>query len=280
MDIKNIIARFLDVGEEPTQVLTPIEGYEKKPLVSLEESTQQIKNLLHDIDKMLWITKCNSTKPANDLTQEESAAIHLYTMQWSEGHNSLYDLLNKRLRSAHRDSLRPWFSYLKLIITALYKLPSKKMVVWRGVRGNLSDEYDTDKIWWGFSSCTETIDVIERFIGNSGKRTIFMIECMNGKAIQPHSYFKDENEILLMPGTYLRVMNKFSPGNDLYMIQLQETAAPYELIKPPFIAQPSPLKTSLPSNITTLTENMASVSVTTVQPKSKIYCALFFSNSH
>ena len=60
--------------------------------------------------------------------------------------------------------------------------------------------YLDDFIWWGASSCTETMKVMEKFVGRSGVRTLFMIECINGKSIKSHSFYKDENEIILMPG--------------------------------------------------------------------------------
>jgi hypothetical protein len=116
----------------------------------------------------------------------------------------------------------------------LYKLPSLKKTIWRGIRGNVSDLYQDDFIWWGVSSCTETMPVMERFIGRSGVRTIFMIDCIHGKAIKSHSFYKDENEIILMPGTYLRVIDKWSPSDDLYMIRLQEATPPYQLVASPF----------------------------------------------
>ena len=128
--------------------------------------------------------------------------------KWSESYDSLYDLFNRTLRSAKRNELKPWFSYLKLIMTALYKLPPVKKTVWRAIRGEVDHQYKKDKIWWGFSSCTEIREVAERFVGQSGVRTLFKIECINGRSIQSHSYFKDENEILLMPGTYLEVSKK------------------------------------------------------------------------
>ncbi|CAF1331812.1 unnamed protein product, partial [Didymodactylos carnosus] len=144
------------------------------------------------------------------------------------------------LRSQNRDTLIPWFSYLKLFLTALYKLPSFKGTIWRGVSGNISDQYDEDQIWWGASSCTETMNVMEGFVGLDGVRTLFNIECINGKAIRSHSYYKTENEILLMPGTYLQIVSKWSPAKDLYIIHLRETAAPYQTIAPP-CDPPSPL---------------------------------------
>jgi hypothetical protein len=162
-------------------------------------------------------------------------------MESSEDHDSFYALLNEKLRSEKRNDLKSWYSYMKLFLTALYKLPSLKRVVWRGIRKNVSDLYKKDCIWWGVSSCTETMEVLEKFVGGAKVRTIFMIECINGKAIKSHSHYKEENEIILMPGTYLRVVGKWSPASGLYMIQLREETPPF-----PFLT--SPLNTSLSSS--------------------------------
>ncbi|CAF3911805.1 unnamed protein product [Rotaria magnacalcarata] len=70
------------------------------------------------------------------------------------------------------------------------------------------------------------------------KKNKFMIEFINGKAIKSYSFYKDENEILLMPGTYLCVIDRWSPVNDLYIIHLREETPPCKLIVPPF-NQPS-----------------------------------------
>jgi hypothetical protein len=236
---KSVNARFLDAKEEPSQVLLPIRGYAKEPLLPLDEAVQPVHELLDDLDIMVDTAKQNSKKPADGLTSNESSAIHLYTMQWEEPNVSLYTMLNSTLRSERRETLRPWFRYLKLVLTALYKLPSLKSTVWRGVRGNLSDQYDEDQIWWGFSSCTESVEVMEQFVGKSGVRTLFNIECINGKAIRAHSFYKKESEILLLPGTYLRVVGKWSPAEDLYIIHLRETPAPRPYLEPPFISTES-----------------------------------------
>ncbi|CAF0775594.1 unnamed protein product [Adineta ricciae] len=236
----NTNLRFLDVGEEPNQVLLPIRGYAKEPLLPLEEAVQPISELLDDLEIMVHTAKSNSKKPADGLTVDESAAIHLYTMQWEEPNVSLFTKLNTTLRSKRREPLKPWFRYLKLALTALFKLPSVKATVWRGVRGNLSDQYDEEHIWWGFSSCTESMKVMEQFVGTTGVRTLFNIECINGKAIQKHSFYKDESEVLLLPGTYFRVVGKWSPAKDLYMIQLRETPAPHVYLEPPFGSAPAP----------------------------------------
>jgi hypothetical protein len=226
--------RFSDVDQEPTGPLTPIEGYEKKPLVPLEEAVKRIKEQVTDIDRMVWLAKRDLSLPADGLTSEESAAIRLYTMEWPKHHESIYIQLNRALRSEERDRLRPWFSYLKLILTALYKLPSIKGIVWRGICGDVSEDYKKDYIWWGFSSCTTRMEIMQQFTGSSDVSTIFMIECVHGKSISNYSQLKKENEILLMPGTFLRVVDKCKLTKGLHMIHLQETNPPHQLIAPPF----------------------------------------------
>ncbi|CAF2706488.1 unnamed protein product [Rotaria sp. Silwood2] len=236
------MSRFLDANEEPSQTLLPIAGYEKEELLPLEEAVRPITTLLYDLDTKVYIAKRNSQKPADGLTCDQSAAINLYTIEWEEPHDSLYTLLNRTLRSSERKALKPWFSYLKLFLTALYKLPSTKGVIWRGIRGDVYDQYNIDQVWWGVSSCTETMQVMERFVGRSGVRTLFTIECISGKAIGAHSFYKNENEIVLMPGTYLRVKDKWSPNENLYMIHLREENPPYQFIAPPFSKESTSMK--------------------------------------
>ncbi|CAF1003341.1 unnamed protein product [Rotaria sp. Silwood1] len=233
------MSRFLDANEEPSQTLLPIAGYEKEELVSLEEAVRPITTLLYDLDTKVYIAKRNSQKPADGLTCNQSAAINLYTIEWEEPHDSLYTILNRTLRSSERKALKPWFSYLKLFLTALYKLPSTKGVIWRGIRDDVYDQYNIDQVWWGVSSCTATMQVMEQFVGRSGVRTLFTIECISGKAIGAHSFYKNENEIVLMPGTYLRVVAKWSPNENLYMIHLREENPPCQFIAPPFIKESS-----------------------------------------
>ncbi|CAM2710070.1 unnamed protein product [Rotaria socialis] len=270
-------ARFLDLNEEPHQVLLPIRGYAKEPLLPLEDAIEPINELLSDLDMMVDTAKRNSKKPADGLSPNESAAIHLYTMQWEEPNVSLFTMLNKILRSKRREPLRPWFRYLKLVLTALFKLPSLKATIWRGVQGNLSDQYDDDQVWWGFSSCTESLNVTEQFVGKSGVRTLFTIECINGKAIRAHSHYKEESEILLLPGTYFRVVGKSNPAKDLYIIHLRETPAPRQYLEPPFTSTssdsfvttgpatstptPTPIKKPI-SNVETLPSSAAAAAAT------------------
>jgi hypothetical protein len=157
-----------------------------------------------------------------------------------DGGPSLYVLLNRSLRAAIRDDLKPWFLYLKLFLTALHKLPSQTRRVWRGIRGvDLSPKYKTGTkfAWWGVSSCTADMQLLESelFLGKTGQRTLFSIECINGKAVGAHSYFKKtEQEIILMPGSYFEVIGQLNPAPGLNIIELKEIIPPMTLVKPPF----------------------------------------------
>lgn len=78
----------------------------------------------------------------------------------------------------------------------------------------------------------------EDFLGQRGLRTLFLIECRNGRVVTSHSYFKEtEREIVLMPGSYFEVMGQLNPGDDLHIVQLREIKPPYPPIKLPLIKQ-------------------------------------------
>lgn len=77
---------------------------------------------------------------------------------------------------------------------------------------------------------------------------MFSIETSSGKIIRGHSYFQHEDEIILPPGRYLRVVDKSSPAHDLHIIHLREITPPYPMLVPPFDLQMSrELSSSKPS---------------------------------
>ncbi|CAF3271939.1 unnamed protein product, partial [Rotaria sp. Silwood2] len=86
------------------------------------------------------------------------------------------------------------------------------------------------------------MQVMERFVGRSGVRTLFTIECISGKAIGAHSFYKNDNEIVLISGTYLRVIDEWSPNENLYMIHLREENPLYQFIAPPFSKESTSMK--------------------------------------
>jgi hypothetical protein len=165
--------RFMDVKDEPLTTMTPIRGYDKMPLVSLEQAVRPLISYIPEIEHMVDIAKKRCQNPPPDqLTIDQSAEIMLYTMEWEPKETSVYYILNRALRTEDRQVLKPWFLYLKLLFTALSLLPSDKRLVFRGVRGDLKSGYRKGEkiVWWGFSSCTLEQGVLsnESFMGPSG----------------------------------------------------------------------------------------------------------------
>ena len=228
--------RFLDVAAEKHDILLPIEGHEKMPLVTLEKAVEPLVSILPDIRRKTHTAKLKCKNPADGLTPDESAAIMLYTMEWEPQDQCLYFALNTHLRAADRKKLKPWFLYLKLILTGLSHLPRVERTVYRGVKHDLSSKYEEGDqfFWWGFSSCTTTMNVLksDQFLGKSGTRTIFHIECLNGKVIRRHSYYEKEDEILLLPATYLEVISNFEMAPGLHAIQLKEIKPEFPYLEP------------------------------------------------
>jgi hypothetical protein len=102
----------------------PIFGYEDSPLLTLEKAVEPIIPFVLYLTDYVATAKTKHNRDLN-LTQDESAAIYLYTMP-----TSFCLRLNETLRAKNRNALKPWFNFLKLFITALEKLPSTSETVW------------------------------------------------------------------------------------------------------------------------------------------------------
>ncbi|CAF4407367.1 unnamed protein product [Rotaria sp. Silwood2] len=195
----------------------PIAGYEDTPIVSLENAVEPLISFLPTIQRYAAIAKGRcKTPPADSLTLDESASIMLYSMDWKPRNECLYVALNATLRSKDRKKLEPWFLYLKLFVAALQLLPSKHQTVYRGIKADLHHQYSKGQmtVWWAFSSCTTSIDVLEEesFLGKTDQRTMFTIACSSGKDIRKHSYFPEEDEILLPAATQFKVVASLDHG--------------------------------------------------------------------
>jgi hypothetical protein len=237
-----MMLRMSDFTSEPKRMLPPIKGYEKEQLVSLEQAIKPIISFVPDIEEMVWTVKQNCQDPHDHLSSDESASIMLYTLEWMPREQSFYFILNQALRSQNRQELIPWFLFLRLFIVALSKLPSTKhRIVYRGIKMDLTDQFSGGKtfIWWAFSSCSSSIKVLEQFLGETGHRTIFNIECDSAKDISQHSFYQSENEVLMYPARQFQVVSSFNSGNQLKIIQVKEIQPPFPLIHIPQISSPS-----------------------------------------
>ena len=212
--------RFLNVDANPTR-LPPVYGYHSHPLLSLREALGPVASQIAHLDRYIRIakTECNSSSE-HGLTNDESASIYIYTMDWGE--QNLYQVLNALLRMEDRKVLRPWFGYLKLFDTALQKLPDQRMNLWRGINVDITKNYrgKVELTWWNFTSCSSSLPVVRQFLG--AKSTLLMVEAKTGKSISAYSNFPKEKEVLLGMGTRVCVMDDPLEHSALNVIQLVE----------------------------------------------------------
>ena len=236
VDESKTILRLSDLTSEPKRMLPPVKGYENQPLVTLENAVEPLISIVPDVEQMVWTVKQNCLQPQDSLTSDESGSIMLYTLEWEPNESSFYFILNSTLRAENRQQLRPWFLFLRLIIFALAKLPTiPSRTFYRGIQCDISKDYLKDRtfIWWAFSSCTSTLEVIEDFLGEKGPRTILNIESNSAKDISRHSFYRTEKEILLYPARQFQVIASLPVGNQFHIIQLKEIQPPFPLIHIP-----------------------------------------------
>lgn len=237
------IQRIADIDKEPFGTLAAISEYDDMILVSLEVAVEPLISLLPDIQDYASDAKARCRKaPVDRLSNDESASIMLYTMGWKPIDQCLHIALNKTLRSKDRDRLEPWFLYLKLLLTALSRLPSVHQKIYRYIDFDLSRKYTAEEkiVWWGFASCATSIDRSNTI----GTRTLLTIECHSGKNIRQHSYFQCEDEILLLPQTQFKVeVSSNETINGIHSIELTEIV-PSPLLYPRY-SNKSPFSKSI-----------------------------------
>ncbi|CAF1180078.1 unnamed protein product [Didymodactylos carnosus] len=214
--------RFSDI-ESTDKYLTPI--FQTLPLVSLEKAVEPLINIVSSISEYAKSAKlCCLKDKEYGLTHDESAAIYLYSME--NGDDSFHSCLNAALRSENGSGDLKFYLYLKLLDAATNKLPSLSDGIWRGVDKDLSRLFKEGQeiTWRAVSSCSRKVHVIKKFLGRTGgSSTLFLIQCVRGKDISAFSCYTDENEIVLMPGTQLRVVsNPLDLEGGRHVIHLKE----------------------------------------------------------
>lgn len=151
-------------------------------------------------------------KPKGEMTAHMYAAILLYTS------NAIYADLNKCLRDQDRSKIKKYFKYLRLLFEAMNTLPKQKRTLWRGLSVDVSGTPDykvgNTVTWWSVSSTTADVNVAKNFAkGCGGKCTVFTIESQTATDISDITFFGNEKESLLAPGTQLKVKKSGKSGN-------------------------------------------------------------------
>ena len=145
---------------------SPINGIGKAPTMTLAEAVSFAQGgvpalLGENFDGGVFLATrfARQHKDPGTLNKEEIAAIHFYTQE-----SVFYAVMNQIMRARNREPLKPFFSYLKLFLGALYKLdlPPTPQTVYRGVKKQIYSikNKGDEKVWWAFSSATASIGVL------------------------------------------------------------------------------------------------------------------------
>jgi hypothetical protein len=196
------------------------------------------------------------------LTEHEAASIHVYTQE-----TRFYHTLNEHLRGTDRSKVEPYkpcvcampfapsapltyppHSFLKLLLTALHKIPASTKTLYRGVAkalSQLSQKFETGKpvVWWPVTSTASHVNVLENpmFMGKSGSRCLFTITSVSARDIQRYSALgSKEREFVLIPGSCFVVEAILDAGSGLTIVQMAEDSSMKLLKFTPSTASPSP----------------------------------------
>eukprot|EP01124_Arcella_intermedia_P029614 TRINITY_DN6306_c0_g1_i1.p1 TRINITY_DN6306_c0_g1~~TRINITY_DN6306_c0_g1_i1.p1 ORF type:complete len:990 (+),score=192.14 TRINITY_DN6306_c0_g1_i1:257-2971(+) len=169
------------------------------------------------------------TDELNGMTKSEKAAIYLYTMSFST--TPLFLILNEALRGKDPAKVSPFLPYTSLLIQAVKKSKTYSGIVWRAFTNvDVSSLYDKGSTinWSAFTSCSTDISVCGTnfFVKEKGKNTLFNIQLKVGYDISELSAFPLESEILVLPGTYFKVIDKLEVSSHLTIIQLEQCEKP------------------------------------------------------
>eukprot|EP00932_Pfiesteria_piscicida_P003974 SRR837773.1388.p2 GENE.SRR837773.1388~~SRR837773.1388.p2 ORF type:complete len:458 (+),score=223.16 SRR837773.1388:236-1609(+) len=214
---------FEEMGGEEEEKLTPIQGVMQLPVpANLHESAHMVcspKDIKNCVTKGTTMHKKKAGKPHKPMTPDLYGAILLYTS------NAIYKQLNKALRDEDRSAVSKFFPYLRFLFEATDRLPQKKVTLWRGIGVDLFTQYKVGStiIWWGVSSCTSDEKVARNFMNGCGDgASLLSVETSTACDISEVSFFANEAESILLPGTQLEVLASKRTGGNKCEIQLRE----------------------------------------------------------
>eukprot|EP00808_Paulinella_micropora_P009205 g5181.t1 len=235
--------RVQDLDLASMGLLPPICGVMAQPLVSLAEACAGLGSLVSNLDTLVFFAAEAGKKLAKShqqhlLTADECGSVYLYTCE-----SDVYRQMNRALRNKDRSAVKPWFKYLRLLFSAIGKLPAvTDENVWRGL--SLPDEAEATRqiqslqemkkdgdtlFWWGASSCTVDMDTSVQFTGGKYApytRIMFQVRCIRGARIETLSAIGNEKEVLLLPGSSFQIKNLAEITPKVWIVELQEKILP------------------------------------------------------
>eukprot|EP00927_Polykrikos_kofoidii_P026473 TRINITY_DN23554_c0_g1_i1.p1 TRINITY_DN23554_c0_g1~~TRINITY_DN23554_c0_g1_i1.p1 ORF type:complete len:899 (-),score=181.94 TRINITY_DN23554_c0_g1_i1:334-3030(-) len=214
---KALLSFYLRMGfeelDKPQEKLAPIAGVMKlecpETLAIGAKGLCASKDINECETKGAALEKKKAGKPRKALTGSLYGSILLYTS------NAIYQQLNKVLRDEDRSRVEKYFPYLRMLFEACARLPSKSRVLWRGVGVDLFDSYKVGAVitWWGVSSCTSDKKVAQDFTAGCGEgATMLTLQTETACDISDLSFYANEAESILLPGTKLKVLSATKSG--------------------------------------------------------------------
>jgi uracil DNA glycosylase len=219
---KLYLERLASVKDEGL-VLPAITGVFDTPLMDIREAIGPVTKVLSGLDwhvsQAHQFGQLRAEKDTVGLSADEVAALYLYTCE-----SAFYREINATLRHPDRSRITPYLAYLRLLFSAVSRLPARTEPLWRGVSLDLRAQYPLGQTvtWWGVSSCTSKLGVAQAFLGHRGKRTLFEVRPVRAVGIRNFSAFSGEEEFILAPGTQLEVTGVKAERGGLYTVQLTE----------------------------------------------------------
>jgi len=217
---KFYLDRLQGVADEAQVELSPVSGLFQLPCPSFDQAVEAIAHIDPGLSYYAKRAKEFAEKKATDvLDRDETASVFLYTLE-----TALYKRLNATLRDPNREHLAPFKGYLRLFLGALMKLRATPATLFRGVGKDLRPKYPKGSVatWWGVSSCTSKLEVARGFLGAHGRRTLFEVRTHTAVSIRSLSAFTGEEELVLAPGTQLRVTDVTTDASGLSTVRLEE----------------------------------------------------------
>lgn len=230
MNLHQLYLERLTGVKDEGLVLPAITGVFDTPLMDFQDAVAPVSAAMSGLAGHIQRSRDFGKQRADQVADcgpsaDAIAALHLYTCE-----SAFYREINSVLRSPDRTRVTPYLPYLRLLFSAVSKLPAYTQPLWRGVSLDLRAQYPVGRTvtWWGVSSCTSELKVARAFLGSRGKRTFFEVTPARAVGIKRFSAFTGEEEYILTPGTQLKVTEVKSESRGLCTVRLSEVtdAAP------------------------------------------------------
>jgi hypothetical protein len=195
------IARFSKISFHKRNPLKLIKGYQNELITSLEEALAHFKHELPWLSEQIEEAKIKRHYPSDHgLTQDESAAIYLYSMR---DEDNIYKYLATAWSTWDRSQMEPWFKYLNLLKSALDKIPNVKTEIWQQVTSDekLKKILPTDSLYTCMGSCLPSRKEFKDHLNEKPVSTMIFIgyESVDGKDVTAYTQHNTK-EIIMWPG--------------------------------------------------------------------------------